>query len=381
MLRYLGFGLISTCVGLLCNLLAGAIQQSVGQFTMLQMAAMLAGIMATMVLSYQFETRWGNRGKKEIGQICEEIAHHRDELRLLSNRRSSGAPWTSAQIDAWQSSQRTIAELKRKLRARDEVCTDDPIDEAPPPALGCLMRMTTQTKQISMMFVFPFLLAVGLSFSAVAFTHGGHFSSPAVWTTIAAIRVTPAEPYLPTSTTSAPGAVAPTKRPPVTFLPASTATSTAAPSPTAISTRLFVPTPPPIRDTPVGAPPSTQTPAKQPTDTPTPSVHAAPQLISPPNGSVISASAGITPELRWAGQESEVVEHFLLYVQHKSGASWIVTDATFWRIPDWLSDFQPIDGFIWWVAVCRGAETGEHPVQPCTLVSPPSETWRFKWVP
>ena len=109
MLRYLGFGLISTCVGLLCNLLAGAIQQSVGQFTMLQMAAMLAGIMATMVLSYQFETRWGNRGKKEISQICEEIAHHRDELRLLSNRRSSGAPWTSAQIDAWQSSQRTIA--------------------------------------------------------------------------------------------------------------------------------------------------------------------------------------------------------------------------------------------------------------------------------
>jgi hypothetical protein len=162
-LRYFIIGILGACGGLLGNLLAAIVQQSLGRFTPFQAIAMVGGIVIVILLAYQFEERWNHYGK-EIEQINEEIISLRQALYRLQNKHKSGAAWTTSDIEQWQIKQRTIAELKRQLRKKNALYTDEPIDSAPPPPLGCLIRSATIAKQISILFVFPMVLAFSLAF-------------------------------------------------------------------------------------------------------------------------------------------------------------------------------------------------------------------------
>ena len=107
--------------------------------------------------------------------------------------------------------------------------------------------------------------------------------------------------------------------------------------------------------------------------------YPAPLLKSPNNNAAFSPDDPLV--LEWQAIEPLASDyHYLLVVEHRAGASWIVTDESFWVAPRWLQDFQPLD---WWVMVCYGAEVNElgydrRPSQ-CDPTQPRSEVRHLIW--
>ena len=148
----------------------------------------------------------------------------------------------------------------------------------------------------------------------------------------------------------------------------------AEPLPTAGQAETSVPTPMSAPSVPTSAPATSKpvSPAVASRE------YSAPQPISPPDGAFLPVS--VTVELKWSSVGFlEAGDYYLLALQHRTGWNWVVTDTTSWTAPDWLKDLQPDDGFLWWVAICRGAQLGSYREQQGELVSSQSEKLHFFW--
>ena len=163
---YVTVGLLATIGGILGNLIASAIEHTVGDFYTIQaIAGMLLGIFIVLIISYQLlekEDR-NDQHSKEIVQLQDELEFNRQELKRLKHYHESGAHWKEADIRTWQEHQRIIDKLKQVLAANKVSFSFDPIDNAPPPPLPILQRFISSIGHITSIFVWPFIIAIVLS--------------------------------------------------------------------------------------------------------------------------------------------------------------------------------------------------------------------------
>lgn len=379
--RYLLYGVLGACGGLLGNLLAAIVQSSIGRFTQFQAVSMIAGIIVVIVLSYRFQPR--EKLSYEVDKLHRNLAEHRNELHRLLDKAQSGEIWRLQDVQAWEHHERSIVAVKTQLDKRSETYPYDRIDALPPPEVSYLVKTAGLVKQVSVALVVPLVVAFGISFYASTFVHTAYLAiRPRPASTVVVVVISP-HPEV-TATLAATGTVlvqpietpvasllaTPTDSPvtptPVVVVVAPTATPRSVPAATiAPATN----TPPPLASTP--RPPTPTVPEVSPTVN-------SPQPLLPEEGQVFGSQDSV--ELRWSDAISSQGFHYLLVVEHNSGASFIVTDETVWMTPGWLREFQPIEGIKWWVALCRGeVPVGEYPTNPCEPTIAPSAVRRFGW--
>jgi len=240
-LRYVIVSLLGAIGGIIGNLLAAIIENSLGKFTPLQAVAMVAGVILIALLTYQFETQFG-QGEQEKQRLIQHLGRHRLELERQRAKYDAGVLWTGEDANNWQDHQRAIEDLKYRLRLERVQIQDEPIDYAPPPKLGFWAKLLGITKHITTLLAFPTAVSISL---VVAFTlspamhlilmRSSSLPTPTPTRTSTSTQALTAKPSisaptLSTTATSAPTepTLSPTER--VSPLPSNTRTPTALPT-------------------------------------------------------------------------------------------------------------------------------------------------------
>lgn len=188
--------------GILGDLVAAVIQHSLGQFTLVQLGAMVAGIVLVLTFTIYIEERFDRYIAKQqyVTRQLKELERHRHELRRLEQLyKRCEISWTHHQVTSWLDHQRAITRIKKRLEDMNINVPYDPIDYTLPPKVGCMAGAIERIKQNATLLSFPIILALSFLLSPVA--HHSYLTYVA--TPTPTITPTPTPTTAPTNTATA----------------------------------------------------------------------------------------------------------------------------------------------------------------------------------
>lgn len=383
-------GILAAISGFAVNVLTPVVSVE-GPYPRWLILAVGGGVLALVVIVTAVLQREPGKGDKATNELLGQLQQHRAALAQLEARCRARDHWTAGCVEEWGRHQREIDILKETLRRTRLVVADAPIDTAPAPGVGCLMRAALLAKSATALLAFP-LVAFSAGYMASALMPQVFMASPSLSAHIALVKspVAPSNtPEVPASQgmqgvlTVSPAVVNKTRTP--TSQARVGAVSPTAPTLVPQSAGLVTPTSPPASPTPVWtttttprpAPPLsvateaaadpaptralTATPAA-PTPLPTSSLRVLAK--APPHGAVLSGRDAVI-ELIWSvpGHTLAANEHYLVTLSFPhDDATWYDYQwvrETSLIVPAYLFDLVTGDRrFIWRAQLVRLREGG-----------------------
>lgn len=169
MARKIVLGVFGAIGGIFCNLVAAIVQPSLGTTTALQLVSMVIGILAMIILASVIDSKTIRTDHQDTERriLLDELRDRRSLLKQLRDRHRAGVPIDVIGVDKWLEEQQRIRVVKERLRSIGCPFDSDPIDETPPPKIGCLYRFILVMKQaLRSLYLVPFLIALTISFVA-----------------------------------------------------------------------------------------------------------------------------------------------------------------------------------------------------------------------
>jgi hypothetical protein len=353
-IRCLGTAICGVIGGVLGNLAAAVLDNTVGQFTVKQALAMLAGAVLFVLLASALE-QWARRPKRR--ELEHRLTFHRQELRRLERAFEIDKTWTPLHQAAWQESQDQIGRIRQALDQRGSPAPQDPYDLRPPPLkrMRTVTRLWLRLRRSTVLLAFPLAAVVSWLCSPAAQQGYLALTEPSL-PPIALVSATPViRPSYPPSL-STPAQTAPV----MTSLPKPTQTATPTASPTSPFNPTYSPSPLPM-------PTATRPLFPPPSGTPKPTAqcpNAGAQITSPAMDSLVGGTVS------FLGTAS--IPDFSYYkfeYRPDEAATWaFVMRALKSQVNDVLMewDTSALSPGVYWLRLVVVDSTGNY-VEPCQV--------------
>jgi hypothetical protein len=411
-------GILAAISGFAVNVLTPVVSVE-GPYPRWLIPAVGGGVLALVVIVTAMLQREPGKGDKATNELLGQLQQHRAMLAQLEARCRAKDHWTASCVEEWGRHQREIDILKETLRRTRLVVADAPIDTAPAPGVGCLMRAALVAKSATALLAFP-LFAFSAGYMAPALMPLELRASPSLAARIALLKSPVASSDLsvvplstafsvltrqPTATVSA-ARISGTWTP--TLLPSDAIASSPVATMVAHPTVLATPTLPPASETPKSAmtPRPTLTaaavtevagapaPTRALTATPSPSTSVpTPRLgvlgVVPPDGAVFSGRGAVI-ELSWRmpGHTPAGDEYYLVTLSFPhDDATWYDyqwTRETSIIVPAYLFDLVTGERrFLWRAQLVQLREGGAEgtPGDRVEVLAAMPITREFEWRP